>query len=73
MRFSRRQVQACGPHPVFTDAPAFAQYNTAQQKQMAQDFDSLPPDIQQMLRDCKALGNEVRSGINTHGDETRIE
>ncbi|MCU1324997.1 MAG: hypothetical protein JWN34_367 [Bryobacterales bacterium] len=57
-------LAACQPAPVVTDSPAMAEYTPAQQRQMKRDFDALPADssMRIVVRDCKALRNEIRAG-----------
>jgi hypothetical protein len=54
---------ACAPQPVLTNAiPVFAHYTPEEQRAMGRAFDDLPSDspLRPVIRDCKALRDEVR-------------
>jgi hypothetical protein len=56
-------LAACGPLPVITDAPAMASYSTEEQQRIKSAYHALPADspLRPVIRDCKALRNQVRA------------
>jgi hypothetical protein len=56
-------LTACQPTPISDVLPAFSTYTPKQQRQMKTDFDALPQksSLRTVIRDCKALRDEIRA------------